>query len=180
MLAIQVVGSALLSPPIGGSLDCFDRVEKAVVQLRHLVTSTAPYGAGEGIPKALKPCSPMANDMDLTAYEAELFGNFQGTVQYNGEGSAPTVSDLCSIMTNTTASPLQAFASVADLFRPAGDGEGCVSSSFQASRGLPRSTTCLLPSLPRLASPAMPSPLSPLVAGLIRCRCRKTLSPPCP
>ena len=131
----QVVGSALADPRIGGSSTCYKRVEEAVGQLRYLITATAPYGEHEAIPKALRPCDSMDDDMDLTAYEAEVFGDFQGTVQYNEEvAGQPTVADLCQIMTSTEEgqprSPIDALAEVAQLFHNE-SGANCVCSSFQ-------------------------------------------------
>ena len=131
----QVVGVALKSPLVGGSSLCFSNTKEAVKSLRSLVVATAPYGQHPSIPEALKPCGAMLDDMDLTAYEAELFGNFQGAVQYNEEANGPSVAQICQIMTdsNMTSSPLEAFARIAKLFHDMSDAK-CVSSSF-AVRG---------------------------------------------
>ena len=79
----------------------------------------------------------MLDDLDLTAYEAELMGNFQGTVQYNEETAGPSVAQLCQIMTNSSAdsSPLEAFATVAQMFHDMSEMQ-CVSSSFQVRQHL--------------------------------------------
>eukprot|EP00873_Tetraselmis_striata_P009752 jgi/Tetstr1/430016/TSEL_019877.t1 len=127
----QVVGSALGDPELGGSTACFSRVEEAAATLRHLVTSTAPYGKHRAIPPALRPCGRLSGDMDLTAYEAELFGNFQGTVQYNEEvPGAPSVAELCRLMAARERSALEAFADVAALFHNQSNTD-CVASSYK-------------------------------------------------
>lgn len=130
----QVVGSALRYPELGGSPACFSRVEEAAATLRHLVTSTAPYGKHRAIPPALRPCGRLSGDMDLTAYEAELFGNFQGTVQYNEEvPGAPSVAELCRLMAARERSALEAFADVAALFHNQSNTD-CVASSYKVNR----------------------------------------------
>lgn len=126
----QVVGSALANAELGGGEACYSRVEEAVTLLRQLITTTAPYGTHPRIPSALRPCEPMSNEMDLAAYEAELFGNFQGTVQYNEEvAGAPSVRDLCAMMTAEDKSSVAAFASVAALFHRQSDTD-CVASRY--------------------------------------------------
>lgn len=77
----------------------------------------------------------MVSDLDLSMYESELFGNFQGTVQYNLEGASPTVADLCDVIENVTSkggSALDAFAAATALFYEGGgdSSEACISSNF--------------------------------------------------
>ena len=43
--------------------------------------STTPMGTSKDIPAALQPCTPMSQEADFVAYEADIFGNFQGVVQ---------------------------------------------------------------------------------------------------
>jgi serine protease 16 len=113
----QVVGSALAYPLIGGSDECYAVVEKASSDLHDLITSTNVYGVSPSVPDSLKPCSPMTSEKDLYAYESTIFGNFQGTVQYNLQSSAATVADLCAELTQEThETPLIAMASMVDKY----------------------------------------------------------------
>lgn len=132
----QVTGFALNYETIGGSQQCYDIVSNATATLADLVRSTSPMGSSEDIPDALQPCSSMDNDLDLSMYESELFGNFQGTVQYNLMGFTPYVSDLCDTMVDAVASgssALDAFAAATALFynESAPFEDRCISSSFQ-------------------------------------------------
>ncbi len=44
-------------------------------------------------------------------------GNFQGVVQYNDEDGNPIdINYICNMMTNSSWSPLQAYAAVSNLF----------------------------------------------------------------
>jgi len=130
----QVTGFAMGYPLIGGSDQCYKTIDKATADLEALVLSTpGAYGSSSAIPDALKPCSAMDNDLDLSTYEAELFGNFQGTVQYNLQSAGPTVELLCDTMANVTdngGSALEAFAAATAIFYEGVEG-ACISSSFQ-------------------------------------------------
>lgn len=127
----QVTGFAMGYDLIGGSPECYATIDEATADLEALLLSTTPYGASDEIPEQLKPCSTMTEDVDLATYEAELFGNFQGTVQYNLQGYTPYVADLCNVITDATdagATALEAFAAASALFYP--DSDSCVSSNF--------------------------------------------------
>eukprot|EP00756_Hemistasia_phaeocysticola_P065114 Hpha_TRINITY_DN8312_c0_g1::TRINITY_DN8312_c0_g1_i1::g.154377::m.154377 len=131
----EVVGAALKYPLIGGSGACFEQAKAGVAALRALVTSTTPMGTAPTIPEALKPCAPIASELDLSMYESVVFGNFQGTVQYNLEGRPPYVSDVCGALTNSSAgSALEALAAATALFSNmnAPFNERCVQSSWAA------------------------------------------------
>jgi len=129
----QVVGEALGNPSIGGGPRCRSAAEEGAAALRRLVVSTAPYGASPAIPPALRPCGRLAGDLDLSAYEAEVFGLFQGVVQYNAEAPGqPTVADVCGAMAGGGGGPVEALAAAVKLVRSAGEEDrGCVSSSFE-------------------------------------------------
>lgn len=78
----------------------------------------------------------MTSELDLYAYESNVFGNFQGTVQYNMQMSgAATVGDLCSVLTDEKAeSPLGALdAMVTKYF--ASDTDTCIASSWDEMIG---------------------------------------------
>ena len=132
-----VVGDALAYELIGGSSGCASTVGAATKALNDLVTSTTPYGTSDEIPEVLRPCSPMDNDLDLSTYQAELFGNFQGAVQYNDMGSSPRVTDLCAAMAAASekdgATPLDAFAAATALFynESAPFADRCIAANFQ-------------------------------------------------
>jgi len=133
----QVVGAALKYDLIGGSDQCYDIVEKAVAELHDLVTLTVPYGSSENVPASLKPCTDMNDEYDLYAYESNIFGNFQGTVQYNMQMSgAATVADLCSELTSDAhSSPLGALdAMVGKYFASSGE-DSCIASSWSEMIG---------------------------------------------
>jgi hypothetical protein len=132
----EVVGSALAYPTIGGSSLCEDTVREGVSALMALVNSTDPMGSSSDIPESLMPCSTMDNDLDLSTYQAEVFGNFQGAVQYNLMAFRPWVSDICDSITDTVnngGSSLDALAAATALFYneslPFED--RCIASSFQ-------------------------------------------------
>ena len=121
----EVVGAALAYAEIGGGQACYDAVAASTAALRALVTSTSPYGTAAGIPAALRPCNSsgsasFSSELDLATYEASVFGNFQGVVQYNMEQPAgPTVAGICAIMTNATlGAPLARLAAVQALLNP--------------------------------------------------------------
>jgi len=130
----QVTGFAMGYPLIGGSKQCYNTIDKATSDLEALLLSTpGAYGSSDAIPDALKPCGSMKTDLDLSTYEAELFGNFQGTVQYNLQSAGPTVELLCDTMANVTdggGSALDAFAAATAVFYEGVEG-ACISSSFE-------------------------------------------------
>jgi serine protease 16 len=96
----EVVGAALGYEEIGGSKQCVETIKSGIVQLAALVRSSQPMGTASDIPSALRPCAPITTELDLATYEANVFGNFQGAVQYNGEQpSAPTVMTICEAIT---------------------------------------------------------------------------------
>lgn len=125
----EVVGTALSYPLIGGSSQCFSSVATAVSTFHRLAVSTSPMGTSKQIPEVLKPCTPIASELDLSIYEAQVFGAFQGVVQYNLEGRPPLVSDLCNSMTNASLSgPLQRLeAALAQVYPDA----KCLPSSWE-------------------------------------------------
>uniref|UniRef100_A0A7S3ZA24 Uncharacterized protein n=1 Tax=Lotharella globosa TaxID=91324 RepID=A0A7S3ZA24_9EUKA len=126
----SVVGFALGYPLIGGTQECYDIVAKGTEQLRSLVESTSPMGTSEAIPDALKPCTTINDELDLSTYEATVFGAFQGVVQYNLEGRPPYVSDVCAEITNAShATALDALASAVSLVLFDGEPK-CLPSSF--------------------------------------------------
>lgn len=49
---------------------------------------------GDDLPDGLQPCSTITNDLDMSMYQSVIFGNFQGTVQYNLMAYTPYVSDV--------------------------------------------------------------------------------------
>jgi hypothetical protein len=147
-----VVGAALAYEQLGGSAACAKTVAAATAELHDLVTATTPYGTDDAIPEALKPCGAMATELDLSTYEAELFGNFQGTVQYNDMAATPRVSDLCAVISDSlhsessekrsksdsksdgnVSSSLEAFAAATALFYNGSlpFAERCIASSFE-------------------------------------------------
>ena len=137
----EVVGTALANPKIGGSQACYDAVQKAATELHAVVTGTSPYALDPTIPSELLPCNStgtgtsaqgFASDLDLATYEASVFGNFQGAVQYNNESpGAPTVAAACAIMTNSTyTTPLEALAAAQAAFAGPHAKAVCVPSSF--------------------------------------------------
>mmetsp|Transcript_27774 Transcript_27774/g.52619 ORF Transcript_27774/g.52619 Transcript_27774/m.52619 type:complete len:541 (-) Transcript_27774:128-1750(-) len=132
----EVVGAALKYPLIGGSDQCYDVVEKAMAQLHDLVTTTVPYGSSDKVPANLKPCTEMKTEQDLYAYESNVFGNFQGTVQYNMQmAGAATVADLCTSLTDATAtSPLGALDAMFEKFFASAD-SSCIASSWDEMIG---------------------------------------------
>ena len=130
----QVVGSALAMPLIGGSDQCYSSVEKAMEELHDVVKSTKPNGTSKDLPMALRPCTPINSDLDLYTYESNVYGNFQGTVQYNMQNTAATVADVCAEMTSDShKTPLEALNSMVDKYfnTPQAAGEAtCIASSW--------------------------------------------------
>lgn len=57
------------------------KLASGVAALHALAKSTTPMGTSKDIPAALQPCTPMSLPEDFVAYEADIFGNFQGVVQ---------------------------------------------------------------------------------------------------
>jgi len=118
----EVVGTALSNPAIGGSAACYAAVQQATSALHELVVGTKPFGTNPAIPAALRPCNASlarsigtSSNLDLATFEASVFSNFQGTVQYNNEvPSVATVAELCSDMTNVSlgATPIDRLAYV--------------------------------------------------------------------
>jgi len=90
----EVVGRALASTLTGGSPACAQRIEAAVTELYAIVSKT-PYGSTPSVPRFLKPCTAIRNDLDLSQYASNIFGPFQGTVQYNGQ-TTPTIAQACA------------------------------------------------------------------------------------
>ena len=131
----QVVSSALGYPLIGGSPECRADVKTATTLLRLLAKSTTPYATSSKIPEALKPCAPPSTTTDFAMYLSSVFGNFQGTVQYDLEASPLTVGVVCKTMlqNKATLSPVQRLGEVMALFvNMSGPfSERCVQSDYQ-------------------------------------------------
>jgi serine protease 16 len=125
----QVVGDALRYTLIGGSDQCYSVVEDAMKELHESVTISTPMGSSKDLPDSLKPCTEPTDEKDLYAYESNVYGNFQGTVQYNLEMvGAPTVADLCSELTKKThKTALDALGSMTSIFF---EDQKCVESSW--------------------------------------------------
>ena len=118
----QVTGYAMSYPPIGGSQQCYDIIEAAMTSVHDAVTNNP-----DSLPPSLSPCAPVKGAEDMYAYESEIFGWFQGTVQYNMQGpSIATVASLCSALTSASSTPIEALASMADDYF----GGSCVPSSW--------------------------------------------------
>jgi len=131
----QVVGEAMGYASIGGSPQCVAAAAAGTAALRKLVTATTPMGTSADIPEALRPCAPIRRREDLSTYEASLFGNLQGAVQYNLEGRPPYVSDVCSALAGGSPPkpPLLGLAAATALFSnsSAPFGKRCVPSSWE-------------------------------------------------
>lgn len=126
----EVVGAALKYEFIGGSEECYKVVEDAVASLHDVVASTKPMGTNASIPDSLTPCAEIKNELDLYAYESEIFGNFQGTVQYNMQMSgAATVADVCAELTSEHATPLDALSSTVEKYYGSAS-DSCIPSSW--------------------------------------------------
>jgi len=162
-----VVGSALNSTLVGGSAACFASIAAGTAELAARIAATDPPGSDPALPASLKPCGGQVGGAgagsatalaDLMTYEATIFGNFQGVVQYNEESAGedvvrcvprlplpplPTqplktlgvhVSDLCAIMAPGGAQPATAQASLDALGNATAlftyTASGCVPSSF--------------------------------------------------
>lgn len=107
----QVVGAALANPAIGGSAECVAAVADGV----QAVAAASAAGKEASLPEALRPCTPIASLKDRSAFFGELFGNFQGTVQYNLEQNNTHVKEVCAAVT-TNGGGVAGFAAAAALF----------------------------------------------------------------
>ena len=137
----QVVGAALAHKPIGGSNGCWAAVRAGVAELAltgaaELASCVADdeqaKAAACPLPAALRPCSPPRSRLDKATYFGNVFGLFQGSVQYNLEGRPPYVSDVCTAIAKAGGAlrPLHALAAAAALFSPNASDPKCVGSSF--------------------------------------------------
>ena len=134
----QVVGAALGNGAIGGSASCV----KVISAAAHEVAAAARAGQTSHFPAALRPCGSLDHALDLATYLASVFGNFQGTVQYNLQGRPPYVSDLCTAVLNAPPEkPLQALAAATALFSPNASQPACIPSSFEKDTISPLANT---------------------------------------
>jgi len=176
----EVVGSALAYDFIGGSDACRETVASATEALMGLVSGTTPWGLDPTIPTSLKPCSPMSSALDLGMYQSELFGNFQGMVQYNLMSYKPYVADVCASMAASVAagdSALDAFATATALFYNPEDQNHCISET--RTHANPR-VTHAAKEHNQFAASFFPTPLSLPRAVLYRIYTPPLLSLPCP
>lgn len=120
----QVVGNSLSMAVVGGSDLCAGLIENGTQALAALVESTSPMGISEDIPAHLKPCAPINATNDLSMYYSTIYGNLQGTVQYNLEGSSPVVADVCEAVEGQSDG-LAALDAATALF-----GSECIPSNF--------------------------------------------------
>ena len=129
-----VVGAALANPGIGGSPACYNAVAAGVGAAAQLVNSTSPFGTDSNLPAALRPCAAggFSSGLDLATWQANVFGTFQGLVQYNMEvPNQPTVAVVCGIMTDSAVGPpIARVAAVASAVNKANGADDCVPSSF--------------------------------------------------
>ncbi|GAB5372614.1 hypothetical protein AAMO2058_001680000, partial [Amorphochlora amoebiformis] len=125
----MVVGSALKYPLIGGSQECYDNLGLAIKQFESIVESSDPPASSEKIPDSLRPCTPIQNIQDLSFYQTQIFGAYQGVVQYNMEARGTTVKNLCEAMTNSSASDL--LIRLENSIKMVYPGFKCLPSSFE-------------------------------------------------
>ena len=125
----QVVGAALGNAAIGGSAECVAEVAAGV----NAVAAASAAGQEAALPEALRPCSAINSVKDRSAYFGELFGNFQGTVQYNLEQNNTHVKEVCAAVTSNGGG-VAGFAAVTALFsnRSAPFADRCVQSNWTA------------------------------------------------
>ena len=119
----EVVGFALKDPVVGGSQECVDLVRNGTQTLAQLVLER------DLTKLPLQPCDNGAdilnNLLDQSTYYSNIYGNFQGVVQYNLEGSKPVVADLCDTIT-AEKTGIAALTAVTKLFF-----DDCIPSNFQ-------------------------------------------------
>jgi len=120
----QVVGSAMSYDLIGGSDKCYSAIDSAMKVVHDAVES----GSTDTLPSNLKPCGDINGAGDVYAYESEIYGWFQGTVQYNEQSSSnATVRSLCADLTDDSLSPIEALNKMAGNYFP----QACVPSSWK-------------------------------------------------
>ena len=108
---------------IGGSRKCYEVIEEA----SHVIHEAVNSDTVESLPDSLQPCTKLKNEKDIYAYESEIFGWFQGTVQYNEQSASPaTVRSLCEALTHDDMKPIEALSSMADTFFS----QQCIPSSW--------------------------------------------------
>eukprot|EP00965_Chrysotila_dentata_P194127 6176173-Pleurochrysis_carterae.AAC.1 len=73
-VSCQVVGAALANGQLGGSPSCVAVLQAGIEELVRV------HGDSD-LPQPLRPCTKIEDDLDRSAYYAEIFGYFQGLVQ---------------------------------------------------------------------------------------------------
>ena len=90
---------------IGGSNGCATAVNTAMNKIAESVTA-AGVDPDADLPVELTPCAPFdqttseAAELDLSTYQAALFGYWQGTVQYNNDDTDQRAAPCPSFATS--------------------------------------------------------------------------------
>jgi len=136
------IGSIASSAPVLAVADFYqylDVVDLSLADFSGQACDFAIYTATQDIQEMLQDtnqkkkieemfnvCAPMKYDVDITTFMATLMGYFQGVVQYDNEGGSVTIQTLCDMMLNKSATPLQNYANVNQLFL----GNTCLDASY--------------------------------------------------
>lgn len=109
---MDVVGEAMV---YYSGQECYDAFESAA----NTVAANGADGPGSAgmqqLEQDFKTCEPITTNLDYATFLSDLMGNVQGTVQYNTESSAATVSDICETML-AGSDPYQQFIVLNDQY----------------------------------------------------------------
>jgi len=123
---MEVVGQALV---YFGGQTCYDNVLNATTKIAELIE----LGEFEQLRTDFNTCTLLTNDaQNLSVFQSNLMGNFQGTVQYNLEiPGVMTVSDVCEKM-SSTSDVYQNFVELSRMYLVE-NGESCIDISWEDS-----------------------------------------------
>ncbi|CAI2350576.1 unnamed protein product [Caenorhabditis sp. 36 PRJEB53466] len=94
------------------SSDCADRIKTGFDSMRQLFLTKEGRQNLTNLFQLDPPFGDNVTDIDQHYFFSNVYGNFQGAVQYSGDNTGPYaygygIPDMCSIMTNDSNTPLQ-------------------------------------------------------------------------
>ena len=124
----DVVHASLSATIVGGSDECAANVAQAFSTMDKAISTPAGLSS---MAQKFNTCQDVSNANDTLTFVSYISNGFQETVQYNAElPGQPTIADLCSVMTNSAATPIENLATLTSKYFTKGE---CLDASYADS-----------------------------------------------
>eukprot|EP01117_Protostelium_nocturnum_P002847 TRINITY_DN13768_c0_g1_i1.p1 TRINITY_DN13768_c0_g1~~TRINITY_DN13768_c0_g1_i1.p1 ORF type:complete len:509 (+),score=165.29 TRINITY_DN13768_c0_g1_i1:57-1529(+) len=117
---------------------CDSRIQLATDSINQLLKNDT---GRQKLKDMFQVCVPLDGEKDIQTFVANLMGNFQGVVQYNGEGNPITIKTVCDMMNKGSDSDaLLNYAAVNKLLLKS-QKQKCLDCSYASQLRILRNTT---------------------------------------